>query len=90
MNPRDELTVWVGACRYYLGRTSYAVSTFADALRATWPSLSPETRDIITCDVEETFEQDDRARERGEAYRPLGHDCDRASWETVRRLWETT
>ena len=24
----------------------------------------------------------------GRDYKPLGHDCDRAQWEKVRRLWE--
>jgi hypothetical protein len=89
MNPQNELTLWVGATRYYLGRMSYAVSTFCDLLCVEWPKLSPETCHIIQCDVEETFERDDKARARGEiAWLPLGHDYDRRFWETVRKLWE--
>ena len=93
MDPRDELTIWVGACRYYLGRQSYAVSMFCEALRAAWPSLSAETQDIIMRDIDEAFERDDRARaDRSSGaertYLPLGHNCDRESWEGVRRLWK--
>ena len=89
MNPRDELTIWVGACRYYLGRRSYAVSTFCEALRAAWPTLSAETQDIIIRDVDEAFASDNKRRGMAGAigYLPLGHDCDRESWEGVRRLW---
>ena len=88
MNPRDEIALWLGATRYYLGRTSYAVSAWCDQLRLAWPTLATETRDLIRRDVEEEFARDDRARERDE-YLTLGHDCDRAAWETVRALWRT-
>lgn len=89
MNVQDELTLWTGVVRYYLGRMSYAVSSACEMLCAEWPKLSPETRWMIQRDIEEAFGSDDKARARGEiAWLPLGHDCDRRSWETVRRLWE--
>ena len=37
--------------------------------------------------IEEEFARDDKARERGAAHKPLGHDCDRAAWERVASLW---
>ena len=94
MNPRDEIALWLGATRYYLGRTSYAVSAWCDQLRLAWPTLTTETRDLIRRDVEEEFARDDRARADTSSgaehtYLPLGHNCDRAAWETVRALWGT-
>lgn len=87
MNDEQKLTLWVGATRYYLGRTTYAVSSFCDLLRQEWLNLPDHTLGIIIRDIEEAFAQDDRARESGANFKPLGHDCDRQSWETVRALW---
>lgn len=88
MSDGAELTIWVGACRYYLGRTS----NFSDALCDVWSELSGEARHIIRRDVEEAFAQDDKDRQRGggQGYHALGRDCDRAAWEDVRRLWAPT
>lgn len=91
-----QSTVWIGACRYYLGRImTYAVGNFCDSLIRHWPVLPDHTRSIIQRDVEEEFTRDDAARSRREAghdvsYMPLGHDCDRAEWEKVRRLWTSS
>ena len=84
----DELTLWSGACRYYLGRRTYAVANFCDLLKRKWPKLEGHTQRIIQRDVEEEFDLDDKARAAGGTYKPLGDDCDRAEWEHVRRLWQ--
>jgi hypothetical protein len=41
-------------------------------------------------ELDEAFEQDDKARQgmkKGYGYYPLGHDCDRQSWEKVREAY---
>lgn len=88
MNLDDEFHLYIGATRYYLGRMTYAVEEFTRTLIRNWENLSDETRSIIKRDVEEEFALDDAARERGDQHKPLGWDCDRQSWEKVRRLWQ--
>lgn len=89
MTNNEQDIVWVGACRYYLGRMTYAVHSFCDTLVRHWPELSEHTRAIIKRDVEEEFRRDDLARrpKSNAIMLPLGHDCDRQSWEKVRKLW---
>ena len=88
MNPEQEITLWVGATRYYCGRMTYAVSTFVEMLIGAWDSLHENTKSIIKRDMEEEFTRDDRYRENGYTSRlPLGHDCDRASWELLREKY---
>lgn len=86
----EQSTVWIGATRYYLGRTTYAVGDFCRALIRHWPTLTEHTRATIKRDVEEEFERDDRARrpKSNTIMMPLGRDCDRAEWEKVRELWK--
>lgn len=87
MTEEQQLTLWLGAFRYYCGRTSYAVSDFCGLLIWQWPTLPKRARDLIQRDLEEEFERDDRARAEGREYKPLGLDCDREQWECVRSLW---
>jgi hypothetical protein len=87
MNTDDEFHLYVGATRYYLGRMTYAVDEFVRTLVRNWSTLSEQTRSIICRDIEEQFELDDAARARDDQYKPLGWDCDRESWEKVRKLW---
>ena len=75
------------AVRYCLGRMTYIVGYCADWLIEQWSHLSPSARALIQRDVEEEFERDDAARERGAQFNPLGWDCDRAEWGRVRMLW---
>lgn len=87
MTDDEKLTLWVGATRYHLGRMTYAVHDFCDLLIRQWGNLPERAQWIIKRDVGEAFDRDDEAREEGRDYKPLGHDCDRAAWERVRRLW---
>ena len=87
MNEQQQITLWLGATRYYVGRMTYAVSDFASLLVAEWPGLCEPARALIQRDVEAEFKRDDEARIEGLNYRPLGDDCDRAAWEKVRKLW---
>lgn len=71
----------VAAFRYCLGRTSYIVSDGADMVRAVWPTLEPNTRNLIRRELTEAEISDDNARDGGDTdYRPLGMDCDRDIW----------
>jgi len=89
LSPENELTLWVGATRYYMGRMTYAVSDFCNLLIGSWNELSANTKTIIQRDIEEEFVRDDESRRRGDSFHPLGHDMDRKSWEHVRKLWNT-
>ncbi len=75
----NSLTIWLGATRYYLGRMSYAVSDFTDALKFEWKNLDERTKELIERDVEEAFEQ-----------KRTGMDCDTRRWEEIRKLWKNT
>jgi hypothetical protein len=90
----DKITLWLGAFRYYCGRMTYAVGDFADILIREWSNLPSRVRYLIERDLEEEFRRDDASRELKNMKdsdrvwnHPLGHDCDRAQWERVRKLW---
>lgn len=88
MSPiHNDVTLWVGALRYYMGRKTYAVSHFCDMLISNWDNISKGAKTIIEKDVEYEFQRDDDARESNMAHLPLGDDMDRKEWERVRKLW---
>ena len=84
---RDDLMA-VAAFRYSLGRMTYIVSDCADWLCEQWPNIAENARKVIQRDLEEAFRRDDETRKEGSGYKALGHDCDRAQWEKVRRMWQ--
>lgn len=86
MKPQDEYTLWPAAFRYYLGRSTHAVSNFCNLLIRNWPTLSDATRNLIVKELEREFAKDDDARKH-DRFRPLGHDMDREEWQKVRALW---
>lgn len=83
---RDNLMI-IAAVRYCLGRMTYIVSDCAEWLVSIWPVLDDKTKAIVRRDIDEAFARDDADREAGRDYKALGHDCDRAQWERVRKLW---
>ena len=86
---RRNTTLWVGALRYYMGRMTYAVEEFCELLIAEWPNLDDRTKELIRRDLGEQMARDDKDRAENRNYKRLGHDCDRASWERVSKLWES-
>ena len=84
---RDDLMA-VCAFRYCLGRMTYIVSDCADWLIEQWPTMPENVKAIIKRDLEAEFKRDDEHRAQGFEHKALGHDCDRAQWERVRRLWQ--
>lgn len=87
MSSHDHLMV-IAAFRYCLGRMTYIVGDCASWLIKIWPFLSVQTQNIIKRDLEEAFTRDDEDREADRDFKALGHDCDRAEWSRVRKLWE--
>jgi len=84
---RDDLMA-IAAVRYCLGRMTYITSDCSEWLIEQWPNIKPSAQAVIRRDIDEAFQRDDEARESGDAYKPLGWDCDRAVWATVRALWQ--
>ena len=82
---RDSLMA-IAAFRYCLGRMTYIVSDCADWLIEQWPILPDNVKNVIKRDLEAEIKADDEARAEGREYKPLGHDCDRASWLKVRKM----
>lgn len=87
MSAHDHLMV-ISATRYCIGRMTYVVGDCCGWLIKIWPLLSECTQNIIKRDIEEAFKRDDEDREAGRDYKAIGHDCDRAEWARVRKLWE--
>ena len=77
----------ISAFRYCLGRMTYIVGDCEQWLFANWEHFPENVKKLIQRDLEEEFARDDEARERGDDYKPLGHDCDRAAWVRVASLW---
>ena len=84
---RDGLMA-VAAFRYCLGRMTYIVGDCERWIFANWEHFPENVRKLIQREVEEEIKRDDEARADGRDYKPLGHDCDRAAWERVRKLWK--
>lgn len=85
----DQHSLLIGAARYYTGRTTIGATDFAGRLADAWQDIPDHTRRIIRRDLEDEFKRDDRAREAGSEFKPLGMDCDRQAWEKVRQAWES-
>lgn len=82
---RDDLMA-IAAVRYCIGRMTYIVGDCADWLICVWPDLKPSAQAVIKRDIEESLARDDEDRAEGREHKALGHDCDRAEWERVRRI----
>ena len=92
MTEDQQLELWLGATRYFLGRMTASVDSFCTLLIQEWATLPMAVRGLIRRDVEEAFSRDDFQRENqwmkpSTSLYALGHDCDRDSWTRVRQLW---
>lgn len=90
MNQDDLDLLWIGAFRYYCGRMTIAVHSFTESLIKNWDKLPERSQFVIKRDLEDAFKDDDTDRKEGCVYKRLGHDCDRESWEKVRRFINET
>ena len=84
----DDGLMAMAAFRYCLGRMTYIVGDCERWIFANWENFPANVRALIQREVEEEIKRDDEVRERGDHYKPLGWDCDRAAWERVRTLWK--
>jgi len=55
-DPYQE-ALWIDALRYYLGRKTYAVSDFCEALRFHWGNFSTELQEFISMEVERAIKE---------------------------------
>lgn len=74
-----DFDLWIGAFRYYLGQTSYAVDNFCDLLVNEWPNLNPQIQYCIEKELEYAW-----LNEKGTQ---LGMQCGVESWQKVRKLY---
>lgn len=93
LNKDSEVFIVMGALRYYMGRMTISVSSFTEWLVWNWPKFSDNLKFLIQRDLEEEFVRDDKDRQEQEGKAnplgfALGWDCDRKSWEQVRKLWK--
>jgi len=81
----EDLTnmLWIGAFRYYCGRTTISVHAFCEELIKEWVNIPNGAQGVIKRDLEEAIRDDDRDRERGSEHFILGHDSDKAKWLDV-------
>ena len=85
----DSNMMVICAFRYCLGRRTYVVGDCVDWLIHIWPQLNTHSRFIIERDLREEIARDDRSRESGSDYLPLGMDCDREDWLRLLRHIES-
>jgi len=91
MNNNQDITLWVGALRYYLGRQTYAVTDFCNLLVQEWTDISDAAKTIIKRDVEAEFKRyDEWLKYPTDLVSPLGDSCDVKAWQRVRELWAQT
>lgn len=87
MKTEDEFVVWIGALRYYMGRTTYATNHFCQVLLNEWDTLSDTTKLLIERDLEEQIQFDDKAKATNDTHKPLGSDSDKQVWMEVAKKW---
>jgi hypothetical protein len=73
----------LNACRYALGRTTYAVGETVAWLVKHWGRVPQEARRVIARDMAREFASDDESRAAGGSYHPLGMDPHRREWQKV-------
>jgi len=82
----DDLDMlWIGSFRYYLGRMTISTHSYCDSLMCNWGAIPERAKVVIIRDLEDAIKRDDDRMESGDAYKPLGHDCDSKKW---REVWE--
>ncbi len=77
-----ELVFW--AFRYFVGRMTISTTCFARDLAKAWRYLPQREKDLIHRELDNLFEEDDKARKADSKHLPLGMDMDRDSWQHVR------
>lgn len=81
----EKLTLYLGAFRYYLGRSTHAVSDFTELLAKVWGELDSRTQQIIREELRAAIHIDAEQRKdpSQDGWCRLGHECDRDSWQIL-------
>lgn len=81
----NNLVLWVGAFRYYLGRQTSSVHSFCDLLMFEIDNnnFDVNTLQLMKAELLEAFQTDDRDREKEREVFFLGHEVDRKKWLEV-------
>jgi len=77
MNTTELDTIWIGAFRYYLGRTSYAVSDFCNLVIKEKAIIPPLTQDLMRQEIYKALD-----------FGKAGQEQDRKCWERVAKELE--
>lgn len=85
MTDDEKMTLWLGSFRYHMGRQTYAVGMFCEMLLRHWAEIPAKTQNLIRRELADEIERDNKAREAGDQYKPLGADIDRLQWINVAR-----
>lgn len=81
---KDDLDMlWIGAFRYYLGRSTIATHGFCESLVQHWGNIPKRSQVVIKRDLAEAIRRDDDDRENVRQHKALGHDCDSKMWRAV-------
>lgn len=76
-----ESEIYFCAFRYCLGRKSYVVSDFCDEATRKIKLITDHFLLLMEKELTEAIVKDDEDRAKGECFKTLGWDCDRACWE---------
>lgn len=79
MQVNDMIVIF--AFRYCLGRMSTAPSIMALYLKTVWKKLTPSTRELIVCEINEGLKRGEGKKPGHE--HPLGWQCDIDTWREV-------
>jgi hypothetical protein len=63
LSDNDELTVYLYALRYAMGRRTAAPDDVSQAIRSHWAEFHPTTKSLILRDLKYEIDRDDRTRE---------------------------
>jgi hypothetical protein len=93
LTEKEQILIIVSSLRYYMGRSTIAVSSYVRFLEENWEHLTNDSKWLIEREVEREIERDDVERVaskmsgKNSDFLPLGMDCDRDQWDRLRKLW---
>jgi hypothetical protein len=81
MNELQESILWIGAFKYYCGRSGQGTAMFVELVIQSWHGLSLHTRYNLSRDLVRSINDDDTSRSFLEkTIHPLGTLSDRQLW----------
>ena len=80
MLTEEESEIYFCAFRYCLGRMTYVVSDYCEEATRKIRQITDHFLLLLEKELSEAIHKDDEQRAKGEPYKILGWDCDRAHW----------